>query len=220
MLRPAIVQIRNSNATMLTAFATAVDADVVSVSHAADDRTALRRALNGAIAIADLTVTTGGASVGERDLIKAELVDMGFTLLFDGVAMRPGRPVSFAVRGTQRVAVLPGNPAAAYVTFAELVFPALRRLGGAASERLPTATAVLTAPVRARRDKPSFIFARVSATEFGFVARPLADQCASLTRTAADANALLRLDAAERTFTPGERVAVDVLDQSVWLPDS
>jgi molybdopterin molybdotransferase len=215
-VEPAIGQIRNSNATMLATFAAAANADVVSVVHVGDDREALGRALFAATGAADLTVTTGGASVGERDLLKSELVEVGFTLLFEAVAVRPGRPVSFAVRDGQRVAVLPGNPAAAYVTFAELVLPAIRRLAGVADALLPAATATLAGALRAHHGKTSFVFARVSSSRDGFVASVLADQCASLTRTAADANALIRLDPGERTFVAGERVRFDVLDPSVW----
>ena len=82
---------------------------------------------------ADLLLTSGGASVGEHDLIKPALERAGFTLDFWRVAIRPGKPLIVARRGTQLMLGLPGNPVSTFVTAFLFALPALRRMAGADS---------------------------------------------------------------------------------------
>ena len=100
---------------------------------ASDDASDIRARVAD-LADIDVLVTTGGASMGERDLLKSVLLAMGLRLSFWRVRVRPGSPVSFGHLpvGNRRVPVfgLPGNPASAFVTFHTLVAPYLRTLGG------------------------------------------------------------------------------------------
>jgi molybdopterin molybdotransferase len=94
-----------------------------------DDRAALREAVAGATD-ADLVVTTGGSSVGERDLVPEVLAELGESL-FHGVALRPGHPVAGAVVDGTPVLALPGYPVSAYVCAAALLRPAVAWTAGA-----------------------------------------------------------------------------------------
>jgi len=102
---------------------------------ASDDRESLRRGFLAAAGDADLLITTGGASMGEADLVKEVLLELGGSIDFWGIRMRPGSPVSVGQlprsdRPPLPVLSLPGNPVSAIVTFTLLGIPALRTLGG------------------------------------------------------------------------------------------
>ena len=188
---PAHGQVRYSNAVALSALVLASGGEPRYEGVAPDDRAALKAMLLRAQRRADLLITTGGASTGERDLVKSMLTELGAEFRFTQIAMRPGRPFGFAEWGGIPVCVLPGNPAAAFMCFQKLVRPALARLSGHRATELPRLYARLDAELHARSGRPHFVLARVRCEAKGFVAKPLANQCSALVRTAADANAIV-----------------------------
>ncbi len=121
----------NSNGPMLRALF-AECAAAVTVITVADDRAILRERLAAALAEHDVVVTVGGASVGDHDLVKPVLADLGVVLDFWKVQVKPGKPFLFAGLPDKMVFGLPGNPVSALVTAMLFVLPALRRMAGAA----------------------------------------------------------------------------------------
>ena len=122
-------QIFESNSHVLAA-AVAEAGGVAEIQPAAgDDLASLQRVLRRARR-ADVVVTTGGVSVGDRDLVKEALAGAGGALHLWRVAMRPGKPLAFGQLGRRLFFGLPGNPVSALVTFELFVRPALRRLAG------------------------------------------------------------------------------------------
>lgn len=95
---------------------------VVSVVHAPDDRGAIARAVDDALEVADLVLTTGGVSVGDADFLPEVLAELA-TPLFWRVAMHPGRAVAAACRRDRLIVALSGNPGAAYLSAMVLVAP-------------------------------------------------------------------------------------------------
>jgi molybdopterin molybdotransferase len=215
---PARGQVRNSNAVALSALVIAMGGEPRYEGVARDNRASLEAILLRARRGADLLVTTGGASTGERDLVKSVLTELGAEFRFAHVAMRPGRPFGFAKWDDLPVCVLPGNPAAAFVCFHKLVRPALARLSGLRGTGLPRVHALLDAELRARPGRPHFVLARVHCEAEGFVVKPLANQCSALVRTAADANAIVTVREMKGESTAGLRlnqmVEVEVFDWS------
>jgi molybdopterin molybdotransferase len=122
-------EIYETNSLMLSAALTAAGADVVTEPPVADDEVALREALERGLA-ADVLVTSGGVSVGEHDLVRAVEEELGVEEIFWRVSIKPGKPVSFGVRGDTLVFGLPGNPVSALVGSELFVKPALRALQG------------------------------------------------------------------------------------------
>ncbi len=122
-------RIFESNGWQLSAACADAGALPLRLPPAGDDRPSLRRAIAAAAGL-DVLVTIGGVSVGDRDLVRDELVRAGARLDFWRVAMRPGKPVAFGRWGRTIVFGLPGNPASSLVTFEVLVRPALRALAG------------------------------------------------------------------------------------------
>ena len=131
----ALHQIPASNGAMLAALAASLPCSITLGSPLPDRLDALVAALE-AHSDADLLVLTGGASVGDHDLVRPALEAVGAELDYWKVAMRPGKPLMVARRGRQLVLGLPGNPVSAFVTGFLFMLPALRRLLGA-EECLP-----------------------------------------------------------------------------------
>ena len=103
----------------------------------ADDPAATRAALERALEL-DVLITSGGVSVGPHDLVRAMLAELGATEVFWRVAVKPGKPIAFAMRGETLVFGLPGNPVSSLVSFELFVRPALRALQGARETPRPS----------------------------------------------------------------------------------
>jgi len=212
---PGYGEIRNSNALSIAAALAFFGADVIRCEHVRDDGGAMRDALARACAASDLVVTTGGASVGERDFVKPALDLLGADFAFRSVAMRPARPTGFARLGDARIATLSGNPAAATVALHELVRPALFALLGRRDGRLPRVRARLRGALHGRGDRTYFAFAAMWVSEAGLLeARPLANQCSALTRNARDAAGFAVVEPNGGDIGEGETIDVDVFDWS------
>lgn len=212
---PSHGQIRNSNATTVRAFVERAGGTVASETTVPDDPEALMAALRRAFESADIVVTTGGASVGERDFMKPALRQFGAAFAFESVALRPARPAAFATLGTTRIIVLPGNPAAVFVALLEFVGPALAALQGAATLHPPKRRARLDGYLHAKPNRTYLPFVHVRWHD-GYVATPLDNQCSALTRTAAEAHGLAVIEAGERDYIAGDEVDVHLYRTPAW----
>ena len=136
----------NSTAPQLSAMITDIGGLVVDIGHAGDDLDSLKKAIQSA-KDADILVTIGGASVGDRDFMQQALKDEGMKLDFWKVAMKPGKPLIFGRKGKQHILGLPGNPVSAFVCAMIYLRPLVDKLMGRpaplpAGIPLPTATAL------------------------------------------------------------------------------
>jgi molybdopterin molybdotransferase len=122
-------QVYEANSLMLGAALAAAGGDIEQLPAVADDESAHREALERGLT-ADVLVTSGGVSVGPHDLVRKIEADLGVEEVFWRVAIKPGKPVSFGVRGETLVFGLPGNPVSALVGCELFVKPALRALQG------------------------------------------------------------------------------------------
>lgn len=121
-------QLPEANGPMLAALFANLPAEIDDLGILPDDRAALTHAF--AATTADLLIVTGGASVGDHDLVAPALVDSGAAIDFHRVAMRPGRPLLAGRMRDTVVLGLPGNPVSAFVTALLFARPLVRHLGG------------------------------------------------------------------------------------------
>lgn len=203
-------EIFDSNSHALAAACVEAGAVPVLLPLARDDLASLRRALRVASGL-DALVTTGGVSVGDRDLVKEALADAGARLDFWRVAMRPGKPLAFGRWGRMPVFGLPGNPASALVTFELFARPALRALQGLpGSGRLRIRARLATA-----QEKPAdltvFLRCRLRPSDDGAWVEPLATQHSGHLASVAGMDALAVLPAGPARLRAGTRVEVVVL---------
>ena len=214
--RPDHGQIRNSNAVMLSGLVTESFGLPIDYGIVPDMDLVFGDLMENAKGRADLLITSGGASGGERDIVKRVLKERGAEFLFSQVAMRPGKPVGFALWNDLPVFVLPGNPVAAFVCFQEIVRPALETLGGCRISGLPALRARLNGALRSRNGRRYFVLGHLQLTPLGFVVTPLKNQCSALVRTAAEANAIVVVPESpaggDSKIGPGDSVEVHVLN--------
>ncbi len=149
---PARHQIRDSNGPMLAALAHALGAEVELRPALPDDPPALAAALRNPGDIRIL-LTSGGVSMGEHDHLPSVLKELGATILFHRIRLKPGKPMLAALLGDLLVLGLPGNPVSAYLNGLLFLSQALARLDGRAAPD-PWRTARLVAAVRNRGDRP------------------------------------------------------------------
>lgn len=123
-------QIYNSNGPMLSALVKTMGGHVVHQVHALDTAESLHNAFNTVLNDCDLVLTVGGVSVGEKDLVKPTIEQLGGELDLWRVCMKPGKPVALAYAHNKPIVCLPGNPVSAFVVFALLVTPLLRTMQG------------------------------------------------------------------------------------------
>lgn len=143
-------------------------AEVMDLGIVRDDVAAIEAALLQALdAGVDIIVTTGGASVGERDFIQDVLIDLGVKLDFWKIAMRPGKPLMFGTRGKTLIFGLPGNPVSALVTATIIVLPALRAFAGDADPMPPYLGLPLAGPLPANGPRTHFIRANLARDNSG-----------------------------------------------------
>lgn len=128
-------QIRDSNGPMLTALAHRLGADTRRMPSLPDDPAALRRRL---LDLGDVRVllTSGGVSMGEKDFLPAVLQDLGATILFHKIRLKPGKPMLVALLGDRVILGLPGNPQSAYLNALLFLPVVLSRLEGSSEPNL------------------------------------------------------------------------------------
>jgi molybdopterin molybdotransferase len=149
----------NSNAPMLATLLRHLPVEIVDLGIVRDDRAALAAAFARG-ADCDIIVTSGGASVGDHDLVRPVLLDLGATLDFWKVAMRPGKPLMAGKLGDAIVLGLPGNPVSAFVTATLFLLPVIRHLSGARHPLPRRIAATCTTPLPAVGPRTDFIRAR------------------------------------------------------------
>jgi len=181
----------SSNSHALAALVRAAGGQPVILPIARDEHAAIG-AVADAVGGMDMLVTTGGASVGDHDLVIAALQARGMTLDFWQIAMRPGKPLLFGQLGATPVLGLPGNPVSAMVCAILFLLPALFRLSGLPAAPPPVSSAILGAAVKANDKRADHLRASVSTDAAGrTVVTPVAVQDSAMLRRLAQADALI-----------------------------
>jgi molybdopterin molybdotransferase len=172
-------QIVASNGVALSAFVTAQGGEPMHLGIARDEDAALSALIDHA-AGADLLLTSGGASVGEHDLVQSVLKSKGMDLDFWKIAMRPGKPLMFGKLGALRVVGLPGNPVSALVTATVFVGPAIARMLGRSVLGPRIVRARLGIDLPANDLRQDYLRSKVTETPEGLVATPFSKQDSSM----------------------------------------
>jgi len=198
--------VRDSNRFAIIAAAEDAGAEVVWQSHAQDDEAALERAMRDGLAAADVLITSGGVSMGTRDLIKP-LLDRMASIEFGRVSFKPGKPLTFATTAEGKLAFgLPGLPVSSLVTFEVFVRPALLKLGGAERVLRPRVEVALGHDVRPDAIRLEYQRAAVTWEDQRFVARTTGLQSSSRLMSIVGANVLLELQPGTETLAKGTMV--------------
>ena len=204
-------QIMSSNSFALSAFVSRFGGEPIDLGIIPDRLTAIRRAIRKSES-ADVLLTTGGASVGDHDLVQDALAAEGIKLDFWKIALRPGKPLMYAKADQRRILGLPGNPVSALVCSRIFLKPLLDIfLGRNPAETLKTAR--LTASIPANDQRQDYLRARMSEDDSGqLLVTPMPKQDSSLQRALREAGALIVRSPFAGPVEAGGSVSVLLLD--------
>ncbi len=209
---PGPDQIVSSNPYGLAAMIMAAGAEPRLLGIAGDTRAALEEKI-AAAADADVLVTTGGASVGDHDLVGPVLKSRGMAMDFWKIAMRPGKPMLFGKLGAQRVLGLPGNPVSALICGRVFLMPLIDRLLGRQTSPSAPVRARLTGALERNGPRQHYMRAVTSHDANGMLlVTPQSSQDSSLMSPLAASNALIVRAVNAPALAAGDEVDVLPLD--------
>ena len=215
--QPGPGQIRNSNTYSLAAQVIQAGGEPHVLGIARDTEEHTRSLLTRAPEF-DMMVTTGGVSMGDFDVVKTVLEEIG-ELDFWKVAMRPGAPQTFGTIGGTPFFGLPGNPTSTMVGFEMFVRPAIRKMAGFAALARPRTTARLAHDVKKKGDRRYFLRSRLTpSAEGGYEVAIAGNQSSALLTAMHRGNCLMSLPEGETFIAEGTDVLCIRLDVEEGTP--
>lgn len=209
---PGPGQIRNSNSLALLGLLYRHGIEGGYIGKIPDEIEQIVEALTRGIESADLLLVTGGASEGDFDLVAAALARIGATVFFHKVAIKPGKPVSFAKRGGKAIFSLPGNPVSAVVAFHLLVDPYIRKITGSADPLPRVYRGRLARPFTKGGARRHFVPAVCRNAPMGLEAEPLEFRGSGDMVAFAKANCMIVVAEGDVTLEAGADVEIQLLE--------
>jgi len=169
---------------------------------------------------ADMIISSGGVSVGDYDLVKDILKELGAEMKFWKVSMRPGQPLAFGVIEGKPTFGLPGNPVSCMVSFEQFVRPSILKASGYRQIFRPLIEACLKEPINKKVGKKYFIRCIVSMEEGKYVVTTTGEQGSGILMSMVRANGLIVLPEEKTAFEAGEMVKVQILNRDFELREN
>lgn len=210
--KPSPGKIFESNSLALRAALSEVPCHVVPFPVCPDDPKALKKYLEVALKACDITIVSGGVSVGDYDYSKSVFSELGVETLFWQIAQKPGKPLFFGKGGGHLVFGVPGNPASALVCFYEYIRPALRLFTGFRESELLSDEGLLEERCSKKPGLTHFIRAFAHLGPSHLQVTPLEKQGSHVLQSFAEANCLAVLSEESGTLEKGSPVSIH------WLP--
>lgn len=207
-------QIIDSNTYSLAAAIREIGAIPRVLGIAQDNRESLEEKISQGLK-ADVLITSAGVSTGDRDLVREILESAGVKQLFWKVAIKPGGPTAFGLKGDTAVFSVPGNPVSSMIGFEMLVRPALLKMMGHSEVIRPQVKATLKVPLYNETSKTRFLRVKVEQTSEGLLAESAGDQNTGILSTMIRANAIAVLSTEQTELLVGEQVDVQLLDSYI-----
>ncbi len=202
--------IYNSNGYMLTAQVRSAGGVPVYLGIARDDDQALQEKFRDALKC-DVILSSGGVSVGDYDLVKANLDRMGQNMAFWKVAMKPGKPLAFGQIGGTPIFGLPGNPVSSFVSFEQFVRPSLKKMMGSFNLKPKSVEARLTRPVRKKPGRLHFLSASLGLENGAYSVTPNEEQGSGILKSMVHADGLMVFPLEVSELSAGDIVTVQLL---------
>jgi molybdopterin molybdotransferase len=204
-------QIFNSNSYALAAQVREAGGEPLVLGIARDDAGELEERLKDGLA-ADMVLTSGGVSVGDFDLVKSTLGDLGNEMHFWRVRMKPGKPMAFGTLQGRPVFGLPGNPVSTMVSFELFVRPALMKMQGVAGLHRPRIAARLLHPLHKTPERRHYVRAVASFKDGEWTVNAVEAQGSNIIHSMVRANSLIVFPEFETDLEAGNQVQVLLLE--------
>jgi len=208
-------QIRNSNGYSLSAQVLESGCEVRYLGIVDDTKPELKARIEEGLR-ADVLILSGGVSMGEYDLVKETLRELGVRVFFEKVRMKPGKPTVFGVRGSTLVFGLPGNPVSTMVAFEQFVRPAIRKMARHRQPERPRVHAVLGRALKKKPGRRQFAPAKTVYKEDGWHTDAVESHGSADLWAMTEANSFLIVPEEYGLLEAGQVVEVQLLDESVF----
>jgi molybdenum cofactor synthesis domain-containing protein len=178
-----------------------------------DDKAELRKALEHAVVSADMVLTSGGVSVGPKDLTPQIVNSLGEPgVLVSGIAVKPGKPTTIALVGKKPVFALPGHPTSALLLFHLLARPVIQRMSGRPATEAKTVKALAATRMFSAKGRRTFVMVKLKRGKSdGLVAEPVETGASGAITTLAKADGFVEIPANQQFVDAGEEVVVSLL---------
>ena len=210
---PGPGKIVNSNGYSLAALVLEAGGIPLQVGIARDRREDLLARFRAA-SRADIIISSGGVSVGDYDLVKDIMAEIGSRIQFWRVAMRPGRPLAFGLLEGKPLFGLPGNPVSSMVSFEQFIRPSILKMRGYSNIYRRAVRAEITEGYKKKEGLRYFLRARVEFRDGKYIAALTGEQGSGILKSMVLANGLIVLSEDITSVKPGDEVAVQLLDHS------
>jgi len=211
-------KIINSNSYGIAAAVQEAGGVPVLLGIAKDDPAALKEKIAQGLT-ADILVLSGGVSMGDYDFTKAVFKELGAEMNFWKLAIRPGQPLAFGKIQGKLAFGLPGNPVSSMVTFEQLVRPTILKMSGHRSYGRPVLEAVFQETFSKRNDRRHFLRGILTREDGVLKVRTTGDQGSGILTSMVKANCLIDVPEDVERLTPGQTVAVQVLNDRIWTDE-
>jgi len=188
---PKFGQIRNSNEYSLKALVLNLGLEALSLGIVEDKKDTLKNKVKEALEKADIVITSGGASVGDFDFVEQVLNEINADIKFQSVAIKPGKPISFAVIDKKLFFSLPGNPLSAITTFEEFVKPACEKMLGKNMESDNTFPVILAEDFKEKEGRRKYIYVNIKDENRKLYAYKVGSQSSNQLITMSKANGII-----------------------------
>ncbi|MDY6855307.1 MAG: molybdopterin molybdotransferase MoeA [Thermodesulfobacteriota bacterium] len=168
---------------------------------------------------ADIIISSGGVSVGDYDLVKDVLKEIGADIRFWKVAMRPGQPLAFGVIGRKPIFGLPGNPVSSMVSFEQFIRPSILKMSGFKHIFRPVIDAVLKEDIYQKRGRKRLLRSIVSLEDGEYYVRLTGEQGSGILMSMVKSNGLIIIPEEGADFKAGEKVRVQLLNRDFELSE-
>lgn len=197
-------KIRNSNEYSLMALCKNLDVEYISLGIVADDKDILKEKMIFALKEADIVITSGGVSAGDFDFIEDVLNQIGADTKITSVAIKPGKPITFATIDNKLIFGLPGNPLSVITTFDTFVKPAIKNVMGHDNYSDSLIKVVAGDSFKTKNDREKYVYVNIIIEDDKYVAYNLGSQCSNHLMTMSKANGIMIVPGYINKVNPGD----------------
>lgn len=197
-------KIRNSNEYSLMALCKNLDVEYISLGIVADDKYILKEKMIFALKEADIVITSGGVSAGDFDFIEDVLNEIGADTKITSVAIKPGKPITFATIDNKLIFGLPGNPLSVITTFDTFVKPAIKNVMGHDNYSDSLIKVVAGDSFKTKNDREKYVYVNIIIEDDKYVAYNLGSQCSNHLMTMSKANGIMIVPGYINKVNPGD----------------
>lgn len=200
-------KIRNSNEYSLKALVKRLGVEAMSLGIIPDNKSVLNEKIQYALENSDIVISSGGASVGDYDFIEDILKELGADIKFNSVAIKPGKPITFATYNNKLFFSLPGNPLSLITTFEEFVKPAIQKSIGMKINSKDEFPVIVTHDIKGKPGRKKYAYVRIEKQKENYYAYAVGSQCSNHLFNMSKANGVIIIPEEYGNIKAGEVVS-------------